>query len=517
MDALLCIMRLVRIVSTAAWAPWLLVAWSSASTSACIPRPAPSPGRPLLAITDVSVVDVDRGRTLPPRTVLVDEGRIVAIDLPGEARIPAGARRIDGRGRFLIPGLVDLHVHLFNHGSRRPPSTWAFPLFVASGVTGVREMGARPASIALVNEWRRAAARGALLAPRILAAGVVVKGRSPAEAARSVNEAAEAGADFLKIYSELPEASWQPLLAAAHRRGLPVLGHVPATVPLLAAAAAGQRDNEHLTQAFEACTASEPSWLAPRRALAGEALLTLREAQEERILDAFDQPACDRVAAALAALGQVQVPTLILAFVEASPADAVANPADAASSALERDPRWPTLRADERARWSRLLASLTPHQRATAARRWKIARQITSTFHRAGVPLLAGTDAPMPRVYPGSSLHEELELLVASGLSPAAALRAATLAPAIFLGLAATLGSVAVGKRADLVLLDADPLLDIRNTRRIHAVLLDGRLLTRAALDALLAAAAQVARGPSSFSSRTRQESQENPGYCFRL
>lgn len=464
---------------------WSVIA-SLSTALACAPPSTAAPARPILAIIRVSIVDVAAGQTLGPRTILIGDGRILAITSPDEASVPARAQIVDGRGRFLIPGLVDLHVHLFNNSSRRPPNTWAFPLFVAHGVTAVREMAARPESIPIVDEWRAAAARGTLLAPRILAAGVPVQASSTAEAARKVDEAADAGADFLKIFSEVSPASWRAILDAAHRRGLPIAGHVPAGLPLLTAAASGQASDEHLTQAFEACTPIEQALIEARQDLAGEALLALRDEQEPRVLDAFDQPTCDRIATAVAASGQVQVPTLILPFVESRPADPART--------LAGDPRWRTLRADERARWTRLLSTLTPHDRAIAARRWDVAHRIASTFVRAGVPLLAGTDAPMPRVYPGSSLHEELELLVEVGLSPAAALRSATLAPASFLGLAASSGSISVGKRADLVLLDADPLLDIRNTRRIHAVLLEGRLLRRAALDALLEAAASAAR-----------------------
>jgi len=466
-------------VAAVAWFGWILAACACAS----VVQAAPARERPVVAITDVSVVDVEQGRAVGPRTVLVVDGRIVAIGAQTEVHVPADAQRVDGRGRFLIPGLVDMHVHLFNNASRRPPNTWAFALFVANGVTAVREMAAEPASIATVDEWREAMARGDLVAPRVLAAGVVVRGTSPDDAAHRVDAAADAGADFIKVFSEVPEANWRAILDEARRRSLPVIGHVPAGVSLLTAAAAGQRSNEHLMQAFEACTTIEQSMLDNRRGLDSEQLVARRDAEEARVLDAYDQDTCDRVATALAATGQVQVPTLVLAFTESK--------LDPRSP--ETDSRWRYLRPDERARWLRILAGVTPQDRAVAARRWTVAREITSTFHRAGVPVLAGTDTPMPRVYPGFSLHEELEHLVESGMSPQAALRAATLAPASFLGISDTAGSVAVGKRADLVILDADPLSDIHNTRRIHAVLLDGRLLTRSALDALLAKAENTA------------------------
>lgn len=407
----------------------------------------------------------------------------MAIDIPRESHVPDGAQRVDGRGRFLIPGLVDMHVHLFNNASHRPPNTWTFPMFVANGVTAVREMAAIPASMSIVRAWRKEEEDGTLVAPHILAAGVVAYGPSPEEAVRQVDAAADAGADFIKVFSDISAASWRAVLDASHRRSLPVMGHVPAGVSVLAAAQAGQRSDEHLTQIFEACSTIERAVSDERHGLEGDALTARSDAQESRVLEAYDQRTCDPVAAALATSGQAQVPTLILPYVESKPA----------GRSHASDARWQYLRADERARWLRIQKSLTPEERAVAAQRWPVARKIVTTLHHAGALLLAGTDTPMPDVYPGFSLHEELALLVDSGLSPAEALRSATLAPASFLGIADRFGTVSVGKRADLVLLDKNPLTDIRNTRRVRAVVLDGRLLRRPALNALLAAAAKAA------------------------
>ncbi len=457
-------------IVAAAWWSWPVAADAAVEAA-----------RPTVAITDVTVVDVEQGRTIGPRTVLIQDGRVVAIDAPTESHIPDGAQRVGGHGRFLIPGLVDMHVHLFNNATHRPPNTWTFPLFVANGVTAVREMAAIPASMPIVHAWRKAAEDGTLVAPRILAAGVVAYGPSPEEAARQVDAAADAGADFIKVFSDISAASWRAVIDASHRRSLPVMGHIPAGVSVLAAAQAGQRTDEHLTQIFEACSTIERAVSDERHGLEGEALVARSDAQESRVLEAYDQRTCEHIAAALARSGQAQVPTLILPYVESKPPD----------RAPASDARWQYLRADERTRWLRVQESLTAEQRAVAARRWPVARKIVTTLHHAGALLLAGTDTPMPAVYPGFSLHEELALLVESGLSPVEALRSATLAPASFLGIADRLGSVSVGKRADLVLLDANPLIDIRNTQRIRAVMLDGRWLTRPALDALLADAAK--------------------------
>ena len=432
-----------------------------------------------VAIDSVAIVDVVHGRITSPRTVYVIDGRISSVGEPGAGAPVPAAERIDGRGLFLMPGLVDMHVHLFNNASHRPPNDWTFPLFVANGVTAVREMNARPADLQTMAQWRAAAARAELVAPRVLAAGVPVGGDSLDDLRRQVREARAAGADFVKIFSEITESQWHAILVVAREEGAPVSGHVPSAVSVLAAASAGLRSDEHLTQVYEACSMRGKQLVNARHRLSGEDAVALRDAQEKETLETFDAPTCEVAAAALAATGQVQVPTLVLPYVEAR----------GVRSDYRDDTRWPLLRPDEQDRWGR---NLDPESRADAelaSLRWQVSREIVGALQRAGVRFLAGTDTPMPLVYPGYSLHEELELLVESGLSPANAIRAATLGPAEFLGLSESSGSIAVGKVADLLLLEADPLSDVGNTRRIRAVVLDGRVLLRADLDALLAGA----------------------------
>jgi cytosine/adenosine deaminase-related metal-dependent hydrolase len=438
------------------------------------------PKRASIAIEEAAVVDVARGEIVSPRTVLIVNGKIVAMGEPDAITIPSEAVRVEGRGRYLMPGLVDMHVHLFNDASRRPPNDWAFPLFVANGVTGIREMRTEPASLETVQRWRAKAARAEIVAPRVLAAGVAVSGETADTARQQVREAKTAGADFLKIFSSVRERQWRAIIEEARVLRMPVGGHVPAEISLLEAATAGQRNNEHLTQVYEACSDKETQWLDARKGLENKELGKLREAQEQPVLESFDQSACDRIAAALARTEQAQVPTLVLSSFEAR--GSPRNPRD--------DPHWNYLRADEQARWERIFKEGYPVAGdKLAARRWEVSRQIVKTLHAAGVRILAGSDAPMPQVYPGFSLHNELELLVESGLSPADALRAATIGPAEFLGLSESAGSIAVGKRADLLLLDGNPLADITQTQRIRAVVLDGRLLQRADLDRLLESA----------------------------
>lgn len=429
--------------------------------------------QPPLVIVDVTIIDVVNARRNGPRSVVVEEGRITAIGKTVD--VPAGAVRVDGRGKFLVPGLIDMHVHLFNNASHRPANEWAFPLFVANGVTGVREMLSLPEQMPQIARWNTAVQNGSLVAPHILAAGVRMNGDSEQALRQQVRDAKQAGADFIKVFSEVPVAQWRIIIDEAGKQQIAVDGHVPAQVAWLDAASAGQRSVEHLMQTYEACTSIEARMVASRRDLGGDAATSRRDEQEREVLNRFDPATCRQVAKAVAATHQYQTPTLVLSYFESRP-----------STDFTMDSHWPLLRADEQARWRRNLASRTPYDASLAALRWKTSCRIVRALNAAGLPILAGTDTPMPLVYPGYSLHDELELLVACGLSNAKALQATTLNPAKVLRLESTLGSVDIGKRADLVLLDADPLRDIRNLRDIRAVILDGKWLGRGELDLLV-------------------------------
>jgi hypothetical protein len=348
-------------------------------------------------------------------------------------------------------------------------------------------MACEPAAMPAVAAWRAAVTQGQLIAPRVLAAGVPAGAGSEDALRRRVREAHAAGADFVKVFSEILEPHWRTIIEEARALRMPLCGHIPGGMRLLDAALAGQRSNEHLTQVYEACSTRESQLLAARKELGGKEVVELRDAQEQEVLENFDQLACDRTARALAKTEQAQVPTLVLAHFEAQ----------GSATDFRADPRWRYLRSDEQARWERNRKEHPITDGKLAARRLEVSRQIVRTLHAAGVRILAGTDAPMPLVYPGFALHKELELLVEAGLSPADALRAATIWPAEFLGLSESSGAIAVGKRADLVLLDDNPLRQISNTQRIRAVVLDGRLLQRADLDALLdPAVSELSRGP---------------------
>ena len=412
-----------------------------------------SPQGPALAIRDVTLWD---GTGAPParhRTVIVRGDRIVEVGPSEGVAIPDGAILIDGTGRFLIPGLVDMHVHALWDLSVPP----AFlPLFVANGVTTVRDMGGL---LPLLPATRAALADGSLLGPRLIAAGAILDGPEPVhaevsiavdtpeEAIAAVESVAAAGADFVKVYTLLPAAAFEAVVAEAGRRGLPVSGHVPYEVGPVAATAE-MRTIEHLmSEVGGYCEEDRP---------------------EE----------CDGILAAFREHGTFQVPTLVL--------QGQSEPAD-----LCGDPRLERLPAAVLAYW--FDGAAEPPGCDPASTKGDHFRPelppeawIVPALREAGIPILAGTDTGVPFSVPGWSLHDELGLLVEAGLSPAEALLAATRDPARALELEDEIGTIRPGLVADLLLLRADPLADIENTRAIEAVVLRGRLLRRAELDSIL-------------------------------
>lgn len=475
------------------------------------PVAAQRPGDAAVAVTNVTVIDVARGRSLPGRTVVTAGDRIVAVGPACAVRVPAGARHVDGRGMFLIPGLWDMHVHVFNNrtGDGTHNAALYFPAFVANGVLGVRDMFTDLADVDTVRAWTARAASGALLAPRVFASSTIVDGapatwphllvvRDAAEARRAVDSLADAGAPVVKVYEALSREAYFAIAARAKERGVPFAGHVPEAVSHREASEAGQRSIEHVaggagSRVLSFCSARADS---ARRAierlravpgLSRDSARTLRQLAMRDALDRHDPRDCAPLFAAFARNGTRLVPTLVQAQFLPRADDA----------ALLTDPRLAYVTAGERRDWQRYnmppAGLLVAEDFRLFRSRFDANVRLVGQMHRAGVPLLAGTDVGNPFVYPGFSLHDELALLVRAGLPPAAALRAATLEPARYLGAADTLGSIAVGKRADLVLLAGDPLADIANTRRIRGVVARGRYLPAPALDSLLAAARDAA------------------------
>lgn len=423
------------------------------------------------AITGVTVIDTRSGESRAGVTVLLTGDRIAAVGRDEEVRVPRGARVVDGRGKYLIPGLWDMHVHL----SYLEPATLA--LFPANGVLAVREMGGE---VEELLRYRGDVREGRLIGPRVYLPGPVVEspgwlamlrergGDLPGaaailrqrmgvatqeEAREAVDSAAALDADFVKLRNNASRDAFFALARAARGRGLPLAGHAPRYVSPAEASDSGQSSFEH-------------SFLPSLDGMTPESRAALFRRFREN--------------------GTAVTPTLIAGRNHRLLPDSVVLAA-LADSLGTRDPRMRHLPRALLTKW-REEWELTRRDRPYD---WEALHRSSlrdvAEMRAAGTPILAGTDVGVQLVLPGWGLHEELELLVTlAGLTPLEALRSATAAPAAFFGLQDRMGGVAEGMAADLVLLDADPRLDIRNTRRIRAVVAGGTLLDRAALDRLL-------------------------------
>lgn len=468
--------------------------WLGAVALTILPGWAGAQAREPLAIVHVTVIDVATGNRLPDRTVITRGNRIVSVAPAATASIPRDARVVDGGGKFLIPGLWDMHVHAAWPDRWR----WIGPLFIANGVTGVREMwGAHP----VIARWRDALKDGSFAGPRMVASGNLIDGAPPiwptslvartaAEGRRLVASEQAAGAEFIKVYARLSRDTYFAIADEAKRRRIPFVGHVPFSVTAAEASDAGQKSFEHLVGIAAACTPRGDELQRARDSLMRAPPDTTRRgmllsAVERETRETFVAARCDSLYRRFVANGTWQVPTLTVLRGQAYQND----------TALTNDPRLKYLPPAIVSGWD--YRSLT-RARVRAPEVWAEARlgfdrslEIVGAMSRAGVAILAGTDVTNPHCLPGFSLHDELELLVRSGLTPLQALQAATLSPAKFFNATDSLGAIDAGKVADLLLLDADPLTDVTNTTKIRAVIADGRLFDRARLDAMLASASR--------------------------
>ncbi|MDZ7645237.1 MAG: amidohydrolase family protein [Woeseiaceae bacterium] len=455
--------------------------------AACGDAPAPRG----VAITDVTVIDAVNG-VREQRTVVFDGDEILAVAGPGEA-IPEPARTIDGSGKYLVPGLWDMHVHLTYDDAFTPSMPARFLYY---GITSVRDTGGLMAKLEPVVAAMRAPDAHA---PRVFFSGplldgdlVVYDGESrphigisnpdPAAARENVAALDAAGVDFIKIYELVEPAVFEALVDAAGERRLPIAAHVPLALTALSAGPAVD-SIEHLRNLEIGCAGNAAALYEARRAYMAEyeggSGYELRSELHSRhrvpAIGNYDPAQCEQVLAALA--GTVQVPTLRLnALGLVSPFDR-----DGWDEALRLVPD------ARRAGWGEAAAAYRagPPASDTTFAGWSL--RLVGDMDRAGVPLGAGTDTPIGYAIPGYSLHSELEMLVRAGLTPLEALAAATVQPARFFGLEQDMGTIQPGLRADLLLLDADPLADIANTRRISRVIHRGRVMDRSELAAKLA------------------------------
>jgi len=433
----------------------------------------------VLVIHDVTVIDATGSPAQPHRTVIVWDGKISAV---GTSAGATGAKlagvHVNGSGKFLIPGLWDMHVHMvFGEWFPRGKEI-TLPLFIANGITGVRDMGG---DLDVLQQWRKEITAGTLLGPRMVISGPMLDGpqprfpssiaiKTPEDGRRAVDDLKRRGADFIKLQSLIPRDAVFAIADEARKQGITFVGHVPDAVRASEASNAGQKSFEHLIGIFEGSSPLEDEFIKGAKT-------------ESKFLSTYDPARAAALFALLAKNQTWQCPTLVW--------ERGGNLIDERD--LAHDPRAKYVPAYWKdVTWKRftdqVMHDFNTDDLPTRKRFVEKELEVVGAMHRAGIPFLAGTDTP-PGVYifPGFSLHEELQRFVAAGFTPMEALQTATLNPAKFLGMQDRLGTIEEGKLADMVLLDANPLEDIRNTQKIAAVIVNGRYLSRADLDKMLA------------------------------
>src|SRR5438552_4276100 len=455
-------------------------------TPACIAQhkpPAP------IVITHATVINPGTSSVHADQVVVITGDHITSVSDAAKFQLPKNARVIDATGQYLIPGLWDMHVHSAFGNWFPGGRDIILPLFIANGVTGVRDMGG---DTPVLLEWRKEIARRQIIGPHMVISGPMLDAllpngklrfpssvavTTPASAVAAVDLLKKQGVDFIKVQSVISRDAYLAVAAEAHKQGLPIVGHVPDKVRIKEVVEAGQKSIEHLMGIFEGCSTEEDKFIK------GEGDLKL-------LLATQDQQRCDALTKLLAQNQTWQAPTLAWqrggTFLDQR--DLKNQLLDKYVPAYWRDVTWRRF-TDE------MMPGLLHDPLALRQEYFARNLQMVGALHHAGVPFMAGTDAA-PGVYimPGFSLHDELANFVEAGFTPMEALQTATSNPAKFLGMEASMGSVEAGKIADLVLLSANPLEDIHNTQKINVVIAHGRLFDRAALDQILMKVEAAAR-----------------------
>jgi imidazolonepropionase-like amidohydrolase len=413
------------------------------------------------AFFNVNVIAMTQDRVVEAQTVIVEDGVITVIGDVDGVPIPKDAVVVDGTDRYLMPGLAEMHAHVAEVGSQDLDRD--FTLFVANGVTTVRGMLGRPSHLHL----RHQLLDGAQFGPRLITSGPSLNGNtvsSPADGVRKVRAQHAAGYDFIKIHPGLSASEFSAIASAANELGMPFAGHVPVSVGLFGALDAGMATIDHL-DGYVAALMPADSDLSGGYGGFFDVLLS-DQVVEERL---------EELVSRTVAAGTWNVPTQSLV-------EQLVNDTSVSDLANRSEMRYmPRATVD---RWIEAKQSQLNERGFSpelGARAIDIRRQIILALHEAGAGLLLGSDAPQIFNVPGFSLHHELEFLVAAGLTPFDALRTGTTAVAEFLG--TNTGIVAVGKDADLVLLNANPLADIGNSRRVHGVMLRGNWISYAEIE----------------------------------
>jgi imidazolonepropionase-like amidohydrolase len=436
---------------------------------------------PPIVLIHATVIDPGSATVRPDQTVVIDGQRIAQVGDAARIAVPPHARIIDATGQYLIPGLWDMHVHSAFGDWFPGGRDVILPLFIANGVTGVRDMGG---DVNVLTGWRDSIMAGTLVGPRMVISGPMLDGyladgkslrfpssipvTTPDDAVRAVRTLAAQHVDFIKVQSEVPHDAYVAAAAEAHRMGLPIVGHVPTRVRLDEVITAGQKSDEHLMGLFEGCSTHEDQFIAGKGSL-------------KLLLESYDPARCDALIERVARAQLWQCPTLFW-----QKGETLLDLVDQKHQPLARyvPISWRT------GAWRRFTQGIMVDIRKDPLERrqeyWHRNLTMTLALYRAGVPILAGTDAaPGVFVVPGFSLHSELAELVEAGLTPMDALKTATSNAGRFFG-HDDIGRIAPGAHADLVLLAANPVRDIHNTTSIVTVVANGRVFDRAGIAQLL-------------------------------
>jgi imidazolonepropionase-like amidohydrolase len=431
----------------------------------------------LLLLNNVTIVDVRTGALLAEQTVILERDHIASVGPSKSAKYPRNARSVNCRGLFLIPGLWDMHVHLVFGDWFPDAKDISLPLFVANGVTGVRDMGSE---LDIVQGWRNEIEAGRLIGPRIYTSGPMLDGpkprfpssvaiATPEDAHRAVANLKRQGADFIKLQSLIPREAVFAIAEESKKQEIPFEGHVPDAVRASEMSAAGMKSFEHLIGILEGSSPAEGDFLKGNKT-------------EGRFLATYDPARAASLASILAKNQTWQCPTLVW--------ERGGNLIDV--SDFSKDERVKYVPGSWKNKtWKRFTDEITQGYGADdlAIRKRFVEKEleVVEMLHKNGVPFLAGTDTPAGvHIFPGYSLHEELQRFVAAGFTPLEAMQTATINPARFFGMEDQAGTVERGKFADLVLLSANPLEDIANTQKIAGVIVNGRYYGRAEIDKML-------------------------------
>ncbi len=421
------------------------------------------------------MIDTITGKTAPDRTVTISGNRITGITPSRKHETHAG-QTIDARGEYLLPGLWDMHTHVYFDNTSADGSDLILPLFIANGVTGIRDMGS---ILDPVLEARSQVAAHHLLGPRMVVSGPMLDGpaspykavipiATPEDGRKAVDMLKNRGVDFVKVQSNVPREAYFAIADEAKKQGLPLEGHVPDAIRASEAINAGQVTFEHLIGIFEASSPDETKYLSGTKG-PGVFLTSYDPALEANII------------ALIAAHHVWQCPTLYWErgqwLVDAI--DYSKDPDLAYAGHTWVTKLWPASQAS-------IVKTLDTDPLAVREKFVPHELDIVRKLQAANVPFLAGTDTPAGvDVIPGISLHLELQRFVDAGFSPLQALQTATLNPAVFYDKRGDYGTVESGRIADLVLLQANPLDKISNTRSIAGVIADGRYFSAQDLDQL--------------------------------